>query len=117
MRQITSFVAALALAVSAMTFSAQPARADRDGAIIAGAAGFALGTFFGAATARPGYRAHYYRPHVHSYHPHVYVPRRVHRVHRPWTRAWFSHCAAKYRSFNRHTGFYVTFGGHRRFCR
>ena len=117
MRQITSIAAALALAVSAMTFSAPAARADADESIIAGAAGFALGTFLGATTRpyhRAGYRAHYYRPRV--YHPHVHVRRALVRVYRPWTRPWFHYCAAKYRSFNRHTGYYVTFGGHRRFC-
>ena len=128
MRKITSIAAALALAASALTFSAPAARADADDAVIAGAAGFALGTFFGHATARPyhraGYRVHYRHPHVyhphvyrpHVYHPRVHVRRPVVRVYRPWTRAWFHHCAAKYRSFNRHTGYYVTFGGHRRFC-
>jgi hypothetical protein len=108
MRQITSIAAALALAVGAITFSA-PARADND-AIIAGAAGFALGTLFGHATAQPHYRHGYYYPRAH------YVPRPVHRAYRPWTRAWYHHCAAKYRSFNWHTGYYVTYSGHRRFC-
>ena len=120
MRKMTSIAAALALAVSTMTFSAPAARADADDAIIAGAAGFALGTFLGAA-ARPHHPAYVHYRHPHVYHPHVYRPRvHVHRpvvrVYRPWTRPWFHYCAAKYRSFNRHTGYYVTFGGHRRFC-
>jgi hypothetical protein len=104
--------AALALAVSVMTFSA-PARADSDDAIIAGAAGFALGTLFGNATARPYYRQGYHS----NYYPRAYyAPRPVYRAYRPWTRAWYNHCAAKYRSFNWHTGYYVTYSGHRRFC-
>ena len=72
MRQITSIAAALALAVSAMTFSA-PAKADDD-AFIAGAAGFALGTLFGHATARPHYRQGYYYPRAH-YAPRPGLPR------------------------------------------
>jgi hypothetical protein len=113
MQRITSIAAALALAVSAMTFSA-PARAGSEDAIIAGAAGFAIGTLFGSATARPyhrpAYRSSYYYPRAH------YAPRPAYRVYRPWTRAWYNQCAARYRSFNWNTGYYVSYSGHRRFC-
>lgn len=56
MRFTKSVAAAAALAVAAFSFtsfSAEPARANANDAIIAGAAGFAVGTLFGNATARP----------------------------------------------------------------
>ncbi len=34
----------------------------------------------------------------------------------PWTPAWYQYCSSKYRSFNRNTGYFTTYGGEQRFC-
>ena len=36
---------------------------------------------------------------------------------KPWTPAWYSYCASKYRTFNPRTGYYFYAPGKRRFCR
>lgn len=35
----------------------------------------------------------------------------------PWTPAWYSYCARKYRSFNPETGYFLAYSGRYRFCR
>jgi hypothetical protein len=35
----------------------------------------------------------------------------------PWTPAWYSYCAAKYRSFDPRTGQFLSYSGDYRFCR
>lgn len=35
----------------------------------------------------------------------------------PWTPKWYRYCTSKYRSFNPSTGYFVTYSGHRKFCR
>ncbi|WP_346910570.1 BA14K family protein [uncultured Roseibium sp.] len=35
----------------------------------------------------------------------------------PWTPQWYRYCSSKYRSFNPNTGYFVTYSGHRKFCR
>ena len=70
MRFTKTIAAAASIAIAAFAFT-PAAQADNDDAIIAGAAGFAVGTLFGNATARPHYvppRA-YYAPRAH------YAPR------------------------------------------
>jgi hypothetical protein len=115
----TKFVAAAAAtaiaAFSLNSFSAQPAEANANDAIIAGAAGFAVGTLFGNATARPRYvapRAVYVAP------PRaVYVaPAPVYYMPAPWTPQWYSYCAGKYRSFDPRSGTYVGYDGLRHMC-
>ena len=119
MRFRKSIAAALAIAVatfSLSSFSATPAKANANDAIIAGAAGFAVGTLFGNATARPRYvppHAVYVAPPP----PAVYVaPAPVYYVPAPWTPEWYSYCARKYRSFDPRSGTYLGFDGYRHLC-
>lgn len=66
--------------------------------------GLAAGAILGQALAAP----RYIDPPV----------RRVYRGrHAPWTPAWYSYCAGKYRSFNPGTGYYLAYSGRYRFCR
>ena len=50
-----------------------------------------------------------------------YIDPPVRRVYRgryaPWTPAWYSYCARKYRSFNPETGYFLAYSGRYRFCR
>ena len=116
-----TIAAAASIAVAAFAF-APSAQADNDDAIIAGAAGFAVGTLFGNAISRPHYvppRA-YYAPRAH-YAPR-YAPRAVHVAPvtykpAPWTPAWYSYCAQKYRSFDPRSGTFMGYDGHRHMCR
>ena len=118
MRFTKSVAAAAALAVAAFSltsFAAEPAKANANDAIIAGAAGFAVGTLFGNATARPRYvapRAIYVPP------PRpVYVaPAPVYYELVPWTPEWYSYCASKYRSFDPRSGTYMGYDGYRHMC-
>jgi hypothetical protein len=105
--------AAVALTTAAVTFSA-PAEANANDAIIAGAAGFAVGTLFGNATARPRYvapRPVYVQPRP------VYVTPRPVVVYGSGYADWLAYCSAKYRSFNPNTGLYLGFDGHYHPCR
>ena len=78
-------------------------RYSNHGVWVGGAIGLATGLIIGSALTRP----HYVAPAK----PVYYGPPR------PWTRAWYRHCSRTYRSFNPRTGYYVTYSGHRRFCR
>ncbi len=103
MRFTKSVAAAAALAVAAFSltsFSAEPAKANANDAIIAGAAGFAVGTLFGNATARPRYVA----------------PAPVYYELVPWTPEWYSYCASKYRSFDPRSGTYMGHDGYPHMC-
>jgi hypothetical protein len=84
MRILKVVATALTLSVGAMTFSA-PAQANANDAIIAGAAGFAVGTAFGSAAYPRGYYPRYgaYRP----YYPRAYYPRRAY--YRPYYRSYY----------------------------
>lgn len=46
--------------------------------------------------------------------PHYYAPRVVY--YKPWTPAWYTYCKTKYRSFNRHTGYYMTHSSGWKLC-
>ena len=118
MRLNKSAAAAAAFAVATLSlgsFSATPAQANANDAIIAGAAGFAVGTLFGNATARPRYvppQAVYVAP------PPVYVApvAPVYYAPAPWTPEWYSYCARKYRSFDPRSGTYLGYDGYRHLC-
>lgn len=98
---LKSISAALALSLAALTYSA-PAEANANDAIIAGAAGFAIGTLFGHVAAHPRYhRRVYVAP--------AYVP--AYYVGRPGYYDWIAFCSAKYRSFNPATGLFVGYDG------
>ena len=75
-------------------------------------AAFAVGAITGLTFGAIAANAHYGRH---------YAPRRTaHRYYgrpAPWTRAWYRYCGARYRSFDPHTGYYVTYSGRHRFCR
>lgn len=106
MRILKSAAVAAALAVAAVSFTGE-AEANANDAIIAGAAGFAVGTLFGHATARP----RYYAPRA------VYVaPRPVYYAPAPWTPEWYSYCGAKYRSFDPRSGTFIGLDGYQHMC-
>lgn len=115
MRVATS-IAAVAIAVTAA--SSAPAQAGSEDAIIAGAAGFAIGTLFGNAAARP--RTYYYAPapvYVAPPPPIVYEPAPVYYAPAPWTPDWYAYCASRYGSFDPRSGTFVGFDGYRHMCR
>lgn len=71
---------------------------------------FAVGAITGLAIG--AIATHRHRTYVH----HVPAPAYYGRP-APWTAAWYDYCSARYRSFNPRTGYFVTYSGHRRFCR
>ena len=110
---LKTVAAAAALSLGAVTFAA-PAEANANDAIIAGAAGFAIGTLFGHAAAQPRYvapRAVYVAPHAVPIAPHSGI------VHGVGYADWLVYCSAKYRSFNPETGLYLGFDGEYHPCR
>ena len=114
MRLAKSVAAATAFSVAALSYT-PPASANANDAIIAGAAGFAIGTLFGTATARP----RYYAPRPVYVAPPVYVPppMPVYYAPAPWTPQWYSYCATKYRSFDPRSGTFIGYDGYRHMCR
>lgn len=71
-----------------------------NGYFAAGVIGLATGAIIGSALSQPYY---YDAPVSYAY--------------APWTPEWYSYCAAKYRSFNPDTGYYLAYSGRYRFCR
>ena len=110
--RIVALAAALA---TASTFSV-PAHAGRHGdSLLAGVAGFAVGTLFGNATARP----RYYAPapvYVTPPPPVIYRPTPVYYAPAPWTPEWYAYCARKYESFDAGSGTFLGFDGFRHVC-
>lgn len=110
--RIASSLVSAALLLSATAYTA-PAYADGGDAIIGGALGFAVGTIFGNATARP----RYYEPApvyvapapapvvVYSYAP------------EPWTPDWYAYCGKRFASFDARSGTYLGYDGYRHMCR
>lgn len=90
------------------TTDAEARRWHRDNGWAA-AGGFVAGALIGSALSQP----RYYEPAP------VYVEPRPVRGGRfePWTRPWYRYCAARYRSFDPSTGYYLTYSGRYRFCR
>jgi hypothetical protein len=116
MRIPSLLAAALMLAGVAGTSPAAAGGRHTD-AIIAGAAGFAVGTIFGNATARPRYYAPapvYVAP---APPPFVYQPAPVYYVSPPaWTPEWYAYCSRRYGSFDLRSGTYLGYDGYRHMC-
>lgn len=114
--RIMSSLAAAALAASAVTYSA-PASADGGDALLGGVVGFAAGTLFGNATARP----RYYAPAPVYVAPPpppavVYQPVPVYYAPAPWTPEWYAYCGRKFGSFDPQSGTYLGYDGYRHMC-
>jgi hypothetical protein len=100
---------------TAATLPAPAAAGDRGGAVLAGVAGFAVGTLFGSATARP----RYYAPapvYIAPGPPVVYQSTPVYYAPAPWTPEWYSYCARKYDSFDARSGTFLGYDGFRHMC-
>jgi hypothetical protein len=107
-KRILSLAAAAAIAAASFT---APAKAGGGGdVLLGGIAGFAVGTLFGNATARPRY---YYAEPVYVAPPppvaYYYAPE-------PWSPEWYSYCGRKYGSFEARSGTYLGFDGYRHLC-
>ncbi|MFV0294825.1 MAG: BA14K family protein [Hyphomicrobiaceae bacterium] len=72
---------------------------------------------YGGYYYRPRYRNYYY-PYYGYYYPPVvsYYYTRPYRYRRYWARDAIERCADRFRSFNRRTGTYITYGGVERLC-
>ncbi len=110
--RIVSSMTAAALLLSTATFSA-PANADGRDAVLGGALGFAVGTMFGNATARP--RAYYPAAPVYVAPPPP-PPVVVYYAPQPWTPEWYAYCAQRFRSFDARSGTYLGHDGYRHMC-
>jgi phosphate-selective porin len=112
MRFLRTVATTLALSLGALTFAA-PASADADDAVIAGAAGFAVGTFFGAAT-RPYYGG---RAYARAYHrPGAYYRRAPFHAYRALRPRWYATCRGQRSSSSFNKGNFVGYSGTARFC-
>ncbi len=107
---------AIAAALATATSFSVPAQAGGHGdAVLAGVAGFAVGTLFGNATARP----RYYAPapvYVAPPPPIVYQPTPVYYAPAPWSPDWYAYCARKYGSFDANSGTFLGPDGYRHMC-
>lgn len=81
-------------------------------AVIGGIIGLGLGLSIGDPHYDYGPRYHYGPRPLYRVNP-----RRVRNAPRPYTRAWYRYCHAKYRSFDARSGTYQPYRGHRRLCR
>jgi hypothetical protein len=72
-------------------------------------------TFGYEAAPAPFYSYRPHRPRVVA--PTPLSPRITVGVPKPWTARWYAYCSDRYRSFDRDTGTYLTYGGERRRCR
>ena len=136
MRMMKPVAAALAVTLTALTFAGSAEARDRryyrsnGGDVAAGAIlGLAAGALIGSALSGPRYYEPapvyvapppppvYYAPApVYVQPAPVYVqPAPV--VYVAWTPEWYSYCSTRYRSFDRYSGYYIAYGGERRFCR
>jgi hypothetical protein len=110
--RIVSLAAALA---TASTFSVPAYAGHHSDAVFAGVAGFAVGTLFGSATARP----RYYAPapiYVAPPPPVIYQPTPVYYAPEAWSPEWYAYCARKYGSFDARSGTYLGYDGFRHMC-
>lgn len=107
-----ALLAPLALSIAASA----PAQAGGGDAVIAGVAGFAVGTIFGNATARPRYYAPAPVYVVQPPPPVIYEPVPVYYAPAPWTPEWYAYCARKYQSFDPRSGTFLGFDGFRHLC-
>lgn len=105
-RFASGFAASLALAVAVAAAPVDDAAAgSTERAIAAGVVGLAAGAIVGGALASRERRVIIYDT----------APARAGL--RPWTPAWYAHCARKYRSFDAETGHYLGYDGRYHFCR
>jgi hypothetical protein len=111
--QFSRFAALLAAALAVPTFSAPASAGHHDDALLAGVAGFAVGTLFGNAAARPRYYGPVYAA---PPPPVVYQPIPVYYAPAPWSPEWYAYCARKYQSFDAASGTFLGFDGYRHVC-
>ncbi len=125
MRITKSIATALAVTVGALSFASTADAGHRHsrhvrhhhhdgGNFAAGAIGFGVGALFGSAIAQPRY---YHPAPVYVAPAPVYVAPAQVVVYEAWTPGWYSYCGQRYRSFNRHTGYYMGYDGGYHFCR
>ena len=115
MQYLRSVAIAAAVATAASFSAPAEAGGNHGDAVFAGVAGFAVGTLFGNATARP----RYYAPapvYVAPPPPVVYQPMPVYYAPAPWTPDWYAYCARKYGSFDAASGTFLGFDGYRHMC-
>jgi len=112
MQYLRSGAIAAAL-LTAFSFSA-PAEAGDGDAVLAGVAGFAVGTLFGHAAAQPRYYAP--APVYVAPPPPVVYTTPVYYAPQPWTPDWYAYCARKYGSFDPASGTFLGFDGYRHMC-
>ena len=100
-----AFAGALGLALIGATAEPAHAASKTENFLLGLAAGVATTAVIASAAhaAKKKKRRHYRR--VYRYRP------------EPWTPEWYDYCAAKYRSFNPQTGYYLSYSGRYRFCR
>jgi hypothetical protein len=118
--RLAQSVAAASIAV-AMAFGSPAYAGDGHGdAVVAGAAGFALGTLFGTSAARPRYYPGtvYVEPApVYVAPPVVYEVAPVRYAPAPWTPDWYAYCARRYRTFDAESGTFIGHDGRPYLCR
>jgi hypothetical protein len=108
-------LAAAAAVATAFSCPVPASAGDHGDAVFAGVAGFAVGTLFGNATARPRYYGPVYYPAPPP--PVVYhQPVPVYYAPAPWTPEWYVYCARKYDSFDAPSGTFIGFDGLRHVC-
>ena len=112
MQYLRSGAIAAAL-LTACSLSA-PAEAGDGDAVLAGVAGFAVGTLFGHAAAQPRYYAP--APVYVAPPPPVVYTTPVYYAPQPWTPDWYAYCARKYGSFDPASGTFLGFDGYRHMC-
>lgn len=102
-------IATIATVTAGATFALPTSEAEAAGG--RRAAAFAFGAVAGLTVGAIAANRH-----NHSYRHHAPAPVYYGRP-APWTPAWYDYCSARYRSFNPHTGYFISYGGRQRFCR
>jgi hypothetical protein len=107
-------LAALAALATSLSAPVPAVAGDHGDAVLAGVAGFAVGTLFGNATARP----RYYGPVYYTAPPPpvVYHPVPVYYAPVAWTPEWYAYCARKYDTFDAPSGTFLGYDGLRHVC-
>ena len=121
----TMLAALLPVLVIALPAGKAEARNGRNAAFIAGLVIGATGAaaiYHHNKTRKATTLKHYHKGYATGCHTHngvYHCHRKTYYQKRPVkrTRAWYSYCASKYRSFNPNTGLYITFKGYKRQCR
>ncbi len=130
MRFMKPTAALLALAIGALSFSGVAEARHRHHnsggeALAAGIFGLAAGAIVAGALSQPRYYSDYYYPEpvyvAPSPPPVVYQPRYqpapvYYAGPQPWTPEWYDYCDARYRSFDRRTGYFLGYDRQYHFC-